>query len=42
MIKDIIILQKRELDQKLKELYIPREAKLKEIKSDLIKVAVGL
>lgn len=41
MIKDIIILQKRELAQKLKELYIPREAKLKEIKSDLIKVIIG-
>lgn len=41
MIKDIIILQKRELAQKLKELYIPREAELKEIKSDLIKVVIG-
>ncbi len=41
MTKDIIILQKRELDQKLKELYIPREAKFKEIKSDLIKVVIG-
>lgn len=41
MIKDIIILQKRELDRKLKELYIPREAELKEIKSGLIKVIIG-
>ena len=41
MIKDIIILQKRELAQKLKELYIPREAEIKEIKSDLIKVIIG-
>lgn len=41
MIKDIIILQKRELAEKLKELYIPREAKFKEIKSDLIKVVIG-
>lgn len=41
MTKDIIILQKRELAQKLKELYIPREAELKEIKSDLIKVVIG-
>jgi len=41
MIKDIIILQKRELARKLKELYIPREAEIKEIKSDLIKVIIG-
>lgn len=41
MVKDIIILQKRELAQKLKELYIPREAKFKKIKSDLIKVVIG-
>jgi len=41
MTKDIIILQKRELDQKLKELYVPREAKFKEIKSNLIKVVIG-
>lgn len=41
MIKDIIILQKRELVQKLKELYIPREAEFKEIKSNLIKVVIG-
>lgn len=41
MIKDIIILQKRELAQKLKELHIPREVKLKEIKSGLIKVIAG-
>ncbi len=41
MIKDIIILQKRELAEKLKELYVPREAEIKEIKSDLIKVIIG-
>ncbi len=41
MIKDIITLQKRELSQKRKELYIPREAELKELKSDLIKVVIG-
>jgi len=41
MIKDIIILQKRELNRKLKDLYIPREAKFKETKSDLIKVVIG-
>lgn len=41
MIKDIIILQKRELEKKLKELYIPREAEIKEIQSDLIKVIIG-
>ncbi len=41
MIKDIIILQKRELAQKLKELHVPREAKFKEIKSNLVKVVIG-
>lgn len=41
MIKDIIILQKRELEKKLKELYVPREAEIKEIQSDLIKVIIG-
>jgi len=41
MIKDILILQKRELAKKLKELYIPREVKFKELKSDLIKVVIG-
>ncbi|MCG2700378.1 ATP-binding protein [Candidatus Parcubacteria bacterium] len=41
MVKDIIILQKRELAQKFKELYLPREAKLKETKSNLIKVVIG-
>lgn len=41
MTKDIIILQKRELAQKLKDLYIPRETELKEIKSNLIKVVIG-
>ncbi len=41
MVKDIIILQKRELVQKLKDLYIPRETEFKKIKSDLIKVVIG-
>lgn len=41
MIKDILILQKRELKRKLKEFYIPRETKLKEVESDLIKVIIG-
>ncbi len=41
MIKDIIILQKRELAQKLRELYISRDAEFKEIDSGLIKVIIG-
>ncbi|MBU4338813.1 ATP-binding protein [Patescibacteria group bacterium] len=41
MIKDIIILQKRELAEKLAELYIPRKEKFKELKSNLIKVVIG-
>ncbi len=41
MVKDIIILQKRELAQKLKEFYVSRETEFKEMKSDLIKVVIG-
>jgi len=41
MIRDILILQKRELNRELKERYIPRDAKFKELKSRLIKVVIG-
>ena len=40
-VKDILVLQKRELQGKLKELYIPRDARIKELESDLIKVIIG-
>ncbi|MCD6149816.1 ATP-binding protein [bacterium] len=41
MVRDILILQKRELNRELKERYIPRDAKFKELKSRLIKVVIG-
>jgi hypothetical protein len=40
-IRDILILQKRELDSKLKEIYVERDLEIKNIKSDLIKVIIG-
>ncbi len=41
MIRDILLLQKRELEKKLKERYIEREALLKNMESDIIKVIIG-
>jgi len=41
MIKDILIMQKQELDIKLKELYIQRKADYKKLDNPLIKVIVG-
>jgi len=41
MIKDILLLQKRELDSKLKELYLERLADTSKLKSPLIKVIIG-
>ncbi len=41
MIKDILILQKRELGIKLKEPYVERKADSKKLKNQLIKVIVG-
>src|SRR3989339_36376 len=40
-IKDILILQKRELENKLKEKYINRRDKLEGLDSDIIKVIIG-
>ncbi len=41
MIHDILILQKRELEKKLKEQYVERDAKINALKSDMIKVIIG-
>ena len=41
MIKDILILQKRELNKKLKERYIEREIQDKKISNSMIKVIIG-
>ena len=41
MVKNILISQKQELDNKLKEPYIERKADLKKLENPLIKVIVG-
>src|SRR5208283_1604924 len=41
MLRDILILQKRELDKRLSERYIPRQAQLKQQGSNLVKVIIG-
>lgn len=41
MIRDILLLQKRELEIRLKEEYVDRGVKLEKIKNDLIKVIIG-
>jgi len=41
MIRDILLLQKRELDRRLNEKYISRDLTLKNINTDLIKVIIG-
>lgn len=41
MIRDILLLQKRELEKRLEEKYVPRDVSLKGIDSDLIKVITG-
>jgi len=41
MVKNILIAQKQELDNKLKEPYIERKADLKKLENPLIKVIVG-
>ena len=41
MIRDIILIQKRELENKLKEKYIEREIDAKKIGHSLIKVIIG-
>lgn len=41
MIKDILLLQKRELEARLKEPYVEREVDSKRLKSPLIKVIMG-
>ncbi len=41
MLRDIIILQKREFEKRLSERYVPRQVKLRQEKSDLVKVIMG-
>lgn len=41
MIRDVLILQKRELEKKLGEAYINRDLSIKHIESNLIKVIIG-
>jgi len=40
-LKDILILQKRELEKRFNEKYISRESKIKGLESDLIKIIMG-
>lgn len=41
MLRDAIVLQKRELEKRLSERYVVREAKLKQQGSNLVKVIIG-
>ncbi len=41
MIRDALLTQKRELERRLSEKYVPKEAKIKDLENDLIKVIVG-
>ncbi len=41
MLKDILILQKREFQNKIKELYVQRETDFKKLNAPLIKIIVG-
>ena len=41
MLRDVLLLQKRELERRIGEEYVDREARLKEITSGIIKVIVG-
>lgn len=41
MIRDILLIQKREIEKRVKERYIKRDIELKKIDSDLIKVIMG-
>ncbi len=41
MLRDAIVLQKRELEKRLAERYVPRQAKLRQQSSDLVKVIIG-
>ncbi len=41
MIRDILLLQKRELEKKLKEKYVDRGIDLKKINNNMIKVVIG-
>lgn len=41
MIRDILLLQKRELESRLKERYVERNVDLKKFDNDLIKVIIG-
>src|SRR3989344_6232357 len=41
MIRDILLLQKREIEAKLKEQYLEREVRIKNFDTPLIKVIIG-
>jgi predicted AAA+ superfamily ATPase len=41
MIRDILLVQKRELEARLNERYVEREERLRELESNLIKVIIG-
>ena len=41
MIKDVLIIQKRELANKLKETYVERDVQKKGVDSDIVKVIIG-
>ena len=41
MLRDVLILQKRELKKRLAERYIPRQAQLRQQDSNLVKVIIG-
>lgn len=41
MLRDILLLQKRELEKRIKESYVERDAKIKSLESDIIKIVIG-
>ena len=41
MLRDVLLLQKREIEKRLGEMYAERDIKLKGIDKDLIKVIIG-
>ncbi len=41
MLRDVLLLQERELEKKFNKDYVERDARIKEIKSDIIKVITG-
>src|SRR3989338_6558958 len=41
MLRDILLIQKREMESRLKEKYIERDSEIKNLRSSLIKVIAG-